>query len=186
MDLLSWGSREPCSSSPLCIVLNLAASARTIDCLEAKAIKSFEDAKSQVGKYPTNDGPFLRSPCLVDEFKRVLGADYLNYRNWFTSSCATYQIKSKGSTVCIEKSEPHVGVCGMSFILLDLKKNRMQLVWLRTGWEEHDIKTYGEMPLTDEAKDLILESYKVSWNHVVEASFEKDQLMIKKAKQPIK
>ena len=167
----------------LLFLLNFGASAETLDCLEAKAVKSFEDAKSQVGKYPTNDGPFLKSPCLVKEFKRILGDDYDDYVNRFLSTCATYQIKSKGNTVCVEKSEAHVGVFGMSFILLDLKTNRMQLVWLRSGWEEHDIKTFGDLPLADEAKSLILETYDASWSHVVDASFEKDELRLKKAKE---
>jgi hypothetical protein len=60
----------------------------------------------------------------------------------------------------------------------------MQLVWLRSGWEKHDIKTYGDMPLADDSKDLILNSYKESWSHVVEASFEKDLLRLKKANEP--
>jgi hypothetical protein len=168
----------------LIFLLNFGASAETLDCLEAKAIKSFEDAKSQVGKHPTNDGPFLKSPCLIKEFKRILGTDYDDYVNRFLNTCATYQIKSKGNTVCVEKSQAHVGVFGMSFILLDLKTNRMQLVWLRSGWEKHDIKTYGDMPLADDSKDLILNSYKESWSHVVEASFEKDLLRLKKANEP--
>jgi hypothetical protein len=164
-------------------ILNLAADAEDLDCLYAKSIKNFEDAQSQVGKYPTNDGPFLKSPCLVKEFKRILGADYKDYFEHFIEFCSTYQIHRKGDTICIEKSQSHVGVRGMSFILLDLKTNRMQLVWLRSGWEEHDIQTYGDMPLTDEAKNIILESYKESWSHVVEASFEKDQLRLEKTKE---
>lgn len=167
----------------LIFLLNFGASAETLDCLEAKAIKRFEDAKSQVGKYPTNDGPFLKSPCLVKEFKRILGDDYKDYFEHFIEFCSTYQIQRKGDTICIEKSQSHVGVCGMSFILLDMKSNRMQLVWLRSGWEEHNIKTYGDMPLTDEAKNMILGGYKESWGHVVEASFDKDLLRLEKAKE---
>ncbi|MEI8284672.1 MAG: hypothetical protein WCG52_06730 [bacterium] len=163
--------------------MKITASTKTMDCLKSKVIESFDDAKSQVGKYPTNDGPFLKSPCLVKEFKRILGDDYDDYVNRFLSTCATYQIKSKGNAVYVEKSEAHVGVFGMSFILLDLKTNRMQLVWLRSGWEEHDTRTYGDMPLTDEAKNMILETYKESWGHVVEASFDKDLLRLEKAKE---
>lgn len=56
----------------------------------------------------------------------------------------------------------------------------MQLLWLRSSWEEGDIKTYGDMPLTDEAKALILEALNGMWGFSVNASFENHKLILKK------
>ena len=162
---------------------NISISANASQLLEAKAIKNFSEADSQVGKYPANDGPFLKSPCLVNEFKRILKDDCDAYLNHFIGTCATYQIKKKGSTVCIEKGQAHVGLGWKSFILLDQKTNRMQLLWLRSSWQERDIKTYGDKPLTDDAKALILESLKESWGFLVDCSFENNQLILKQNTQ---
>jgi hypothetical protein len=165
------------------LFLNISISANPSELLEAKSIKNFNEADSQVGKYPTNDGPFLKSPCLVKEFKRILKDDYDDYFNRFIETCATYPIEKKGNTVCIEKGEAHVGLGWRSFILLDLKTNRMQLLWLRSSWQEGDIKTYGDMPLTDEAKALILEKLNGSWGFSVNSSFENNQLILKQNTQ---
>jgi hypothetical protein len=59
----------------------------------------------------------------------------------------------------------------------------MQLLWLRSSWEDGDIKTYGDMPLTDEAKALILESLKKMWGFSVNSSFENNQLILKENTQ---
>lgn len=163
--------------------MNISISANASELFEAASIKNFHEAASQVGKYPRNHGPFLKSPCLVKEFKRILKDDYDDFFNRFIGTCATYQIEKKGNTVCIEKGQAHVGLGWRSFILLDLKTNRMQLLWLRSSWEEGDIKTYGDIHLTDEAKALILEKLNASWSFSVNASFENHQLILKENTQ---
>ena len=62
---------------------DISISANASQLGEAKSIKNFNEADSQVGKYPTNDGPFLKSPCLVKEFKRILKDYYDDFFNRF-------------------------------------------------------------------------------------------------------
>ena len=165
------------------LVLVCASLNSSGDELEARAIQRISDAKSQVGKYPSNLGPFLKSPCVVKELQRILGKDFKDYYHRFLGTCATFQIEQKGHIVSVLKGQTGVGFGWWSTLFFDVKKERVHLVWIKSSIEEGEIKVYGDRPLPENVRSSIISEME-GWN----AAFVGDELRIplkSKMKDPV-
>jgi hypothetical protein len=131
--------------------------------------------KKYIGTFPKNTD-FFKNPIIVNELKRILGADYKSYCDHVTlSGCGA--MMSQDNLIYGDVSQLHVGGYG-SEIFIDLQKRKIYLFWLPGMVRDKKYKIYGDKPIPQNILKLFVDNMNEGWGHVVNFSIESDSIKI--------